>query len=74
MLTLHRETKKLCMDFKPTYYKTNPLSLVLKLESVTDRKGNIKFAVTLSKGVRENVHYMFQNLSSALDFINSNFE
>ena len=62
------------MDFKPTYYKTNPLSLILKLESVTDRKGNVKFAVTLSKGIHENVHYLFEHLASALDFINSNFE
>ena len=61
------------MNFKPQYYKTSPLSLVLKLESVIDRKGNIKFAVTLSKGTNENVHYLFDHLSSALDFINSNF-
>lgn len=62
------------MDFKPTYYKTNPLSLILRLESVTDRKGNVKFAVTLSKGAHENVHYLFEKLSSAMDFISSNFE
>ena len=61
------------MKFIPQYYKTNPLSLVLKLESVTDRKGNVKFAVTLSTGVHENVHYLFEHLSSALDFVNSNF-
>lgn len=61
------------MDFKPQYYKTNPLSLVLKLESVVNRHGDIKFAVTLAKGERENVHYLFEKLSSALDFINSNF-
>lgn len=61
------------MDFKPQYYKTNPLSLILKLESVSDRKGNIKFAVTLSKGTKENVHYLFEHLASALDFIQSNF-
>lgn len=61
------------MDFKPQYYKTNPLSLILKLESVSDRKGNIKFAVTLSKGTNDNVHYLFNHLASALDFIQSNF-
>lgn len=61
------------MDFVPQYYKTNPLSLVLRLESVTDKRGNIKFAVTLSQGERENVHYLFEHLTSALDFINSNF-
>lgn len=61
------------MDFKPVYYRTNPLSFVLKLESVTDRRGNIKYAVTLAKGVHENTHFLFSELSSALDFISSNF-
>lgn len=61
------------MDFKPQYYRTHPLSLVLKLESVVDRKGNVKFAVTLSKGEKDNVHYLFEHMASALDFINSNF-
>lgn len=61
------------MDFKPQYYKTHPLSLILRLESVTDRLGNIKYAVTLAKGEHDNVHYLFEKLSSALDFINSNF-
>lgn len=61
------------MDFKPAYYRTHPLSLVLKLESVIDRHGNIKFAVTLAKGEHDNVHYLFSELVSALDFINSNF-
>ena len=61
------------MDFKPQYYKTNPLSLILRLESVTDRKGNVKFAVTLAKGENDNVHYLFSRLESALDFISSNF-
>lgn len=62
------------MDFKPQYYKTNPLSLVLRLESVMDRHGNIKFAVTLAKGSKENVHYLFEHLTSAMDFIYSNFQ
>lgn len=62
------------MDFKPTYYKTNPLSLIVKIESVMDKRGNIKYAVTLSTGAKENVHYLFLHLASALDFINSNFE
>ena len=61
------------MNFKPVYYKTNPLSLVLKLECVSDRHGNIMYAVTLAQGEKENVHYLFSALSSALDFINSNF-
>lgn len=60
------------MDFVPQYYKTHPLSLVLKLESVIDKRGNIKFAVTLAKGEKE-THYLFSRLESALDFIDSNF-
>ena len=62
------------MDFVPQYYKTNPLSLLLKLESVVDRRGNIKYCVTLANGVKENTHFLFEKLSSALDFINSNFQ
>lgn len=61
------------MDFIPQYYKTNPLSLVLRLESVADRKGNVKFAVTLAKGDKDNIHYLFTKLDSAMDFIQSNF-
>lgn len=62
------------MEFKPRYFKTHPLSLVVKLESVMDNHGNVMFAVTLAKGVKDNVHYLFNHLSSALDFINSNFD
>lgn len=61
------------MDFKPQYYRTHPLSLVLKLESVMDKRGNLRYAVTLSSGDKENVHYLFKHLDSALDFIDSNF-
>lgn len=61
------------MDFKPQYYRTHPLSLILRLESVTDKRGNIRFCVTLSTGVKDNVHYLFEHLDSALDFIHSNF-
>lgn len=61
------------LQFKPKYYKTHPLSSVLKLESVVDKTGDVYFAVTLSNGTHDNEHYMFKKLSSALDFINSNF-
>ena len=72
---MHHNPKNFtCMDFVPTYYKTNPLSLVLKLESVTDRYGNIKYAVTLAKGQNESIHYLFEHLTSAMDFIQSNFK
>lgn len=62
------------MDFKPKYYQTHPLSLVVRIESVVDKKGNVLFAVTLANGDKENRHIMFNHLSSCLDFINSNFE
>lgn len=62
------------MNFVPQYYKTHPLSLVLKLESVVDRHGNVRFAVTLSNGTKENVHYLFEHMASAMDFIQSNFK
>ena len=73
MLIFASDLNKKYMDFKPQYYKTSPLSLVLKLESVSDRHGNIKYAVTLANGVKENTHFLFEKLSSALDFIQSNF-
>lgn len=62
------------MDFTPQYYKTNPLSLILRLESVTDKRGDIYYAVTLARGEHDGSHYMFRHLTSALDFINSNFK
>lgn len=62
------------MQFEPKFYKTHPLSLVLRLESVVDLKGNVYFAVTLSNGQRDNEHYMFEKMSSALDFIHCNFK
>lgn len=62
------------VKFVPRYYKTHPLSLIVKLESVTDKLGNLYYSVTLANGVYENEHYMFKHLSSALDFIDSNFE
>lgn len=61
------------MNFKPQYYKTSPLSLIVKLESVVDKHGNVKFAVTMANGSLENTHYLFSHLSSALDFVQSNF-
>lgn len=62
------------MDFKPQYYKTHPLSLVVKIESVFDRNGEIRYAVTMSNGTKENIHYLFKHLSSAIDFLESNFK
>lgn len=62
------------MDFEAKYYRTHPLSMILKLESVVDRRGNMFYCVTMASGTKENIHYMFQHLTSALDFINSNFK
>lgn len=62
------------MDFKPQYYQTHPLSLVVKLESVVNRRGDVRFAVTLGRGENETTHYLFEHLSSAIDFVTSNFQ
>lgn len=61
------------MEFIPKYVKRTPLSLMLKLECVSDKRGNILFAVTMCQGVHENIHFCFSRLESALDFINTNF-
>lgn len=61
------------MNFVPQYYKTHPLSMILRLESVIDKRGNMKYCVTMCTGEKENVHYMFSKLESAMDFITSNF-
>lgn len=61
------------MKFRPQYYKTTPCSLILRLESVVDSLGNMKYCVTTGSGEKDNEHYFFSCLSSALDFINSNF-
>lgn len=61
------------MDFKPQYYRSHPLSLIVKLESVYNKHGTLMYAVTLSRGVKDNTHFLFHHLSSAIDFINSNF-
>ena len=55
-------------------WKTTPLSLVLKLESVCDKKGNVMHCVTATTGQKENRHFYFQKFASALDFIWTNFE
>lgn len=62
------------MDFKPQFYKAHPLSLILKLESVYDKTGSLRYAVTMTKGTKESTHYLFEHLTSAVDFINSNFK
>lgn len=61
------------MKFNPQYYKTTPLSLVLKLESVCDKKGNVRHCVTTTQGEKECHHYFFTKFDAALDFIWTNF-
>lgn len=55
-------------------FKTTPLSLVLKLETVCDKCGNILHCVSSCTGVYENSHVFFKHLSSAIDYIESNFK
>lgn len=54
--------------------KTLNSDLIVKLTTETDIKGNIFHMITCENGVYENEVYYFSKLSSALDFINSNFE
>ena len=53
---------------------TSYSDLIVKLSTECDSKGNVFHMITCSNGVNENEHYFFERLSSALDFINSNFE
>lgn len=61
------------VKFRSKVFKTSPLSHIVTLESVTDKLGNIFYCITCSNGVKQNEHYFFRHLSSALDFIDSNF-
>lgn len=54
-------------------FKTTPINLVVKMESVCDKKGNVLHCVTKSNGMHENEKYFFTKFSSALDFIWTNF-
>lgn len=68
-----KHLNRLVMKYQPKYYKVSPLSLIVRLESVADKLGNVYYAVTTSNGSSDNEHYLFKHLSSAVDFINSNF-
>lgn len=61
------------MNYKSQFHKVSSLGVILKLETVQDKLGNIRFMVTSSNGSFENVHYVFTHLSSALDFIENNY-
>ena len=54
--------------------KTMNSDLIVKLSTETDVRGNIFHMITCENGVYENEVYFFSKLSSAIDFINSNFE
>ena len=54
--------------------KTSFSDLIVKLSTECDSRGNVIHMITCSNGVYEIEHYYFEKLSSALDFINSNFE
>lgn len=62
------------MKRKIVSHKFTPINQIVKLESCNDKLGNIYHRVTCSNGELENEYYLFSKLSSALDFINSNFE
>lgn len=61
------------MNYK-YHYSLQSLELVVKLESVCDKKGNVKFRVQVANGLKENESYLFSHLSSAIDFITNNFQ
>lgn len=62
------------MDFDCKIYKTHPLSHVVTIESVIDNRGNMLYHVVSSTGVHNNRHVYFKHLSSAIDYIESNFK
>lgn len=61
------------MNRKICSYNYQPVYEVVKLESVKDSMGNIFHRVTCYNGDKENEFYLFENLSSAIDFVKSNF-
>lgn len=64
------------LKYDAKIYKTHPLSAIVKIESVTDRIGNLFYCVSLCSKCADDydTHYMFSKLSSAIDFVSSNFK
>lgn len=56
-----------------SHVTTDGLDLV-KLQSVPDKLGNVFFRVVFHDELGKTFGYLFTKLSSALDFINSNFK
>lgn len=52
-------------------YRSDLLHPVLTIECRSDRLGNVFYYVTFTSDVEHS--YAFQYLSSAIDFVNSNF-
>lgn len=61
------------MKFEPKVFKTTPLSAILELKSVLDKKGDVFYMVSCFNGENKQSNYCFKRLSSAIDFIQSNF-
>lgn len=64
--------KVFIMKFESKVFKTTPLSAILELKSVLDKKGNVFYMVTTFNANKAS-NYCFRHLSSAIDFIESNF-
>lgn len=64
------------MERKPLLYKTSELTKDLVLTSRSDKRGNVYHCVEYpDDNSPSGMSYaMFQNLSSALDFIQTNFK
>lgn len=58
----------------PMKYKTEELSEELRLSTHRDKLGNIFHCVDFCSNDGSKDYVMFSKLSSALDFINSNFK
>lgn len=62
------------MKRNPILYKTMPFTMILSLSTRCDKFGNV-FHVVEFRGKDNSEDYAcFRHLSSALDFINSNFK
>lgn len=60
------------MKFEPKYYRTHPVSKLLLVESVFDKCGNLFYSVSYGENLSH--HVFFKNMTSMLDFLDSNFK
>lgn len=65
------------MKRKPKMYTSQPIQDVLKIETRQDKLGNVQFCVSFPRKLDDGSdvleYFFFNHLSSALDFIQSNF-